>query len=82
MLCRHCHCASFDDKTYASVLVSSGKLMPEIQSLETRIIPCVTAVCPTCDRVSVLSDGTTESVLCTLFMWQRLKEWIDCPDAH
>jgi hypothetical protein len=25
----------------------------------------------------VLSDGSTESLLCTLYMWQRLREWID-----
>ena len=48
-----------------------------VESLEERIIPCVTAVCPECDRVSLISDGSTESMLCSIYMWQRLREWID-----
>jgi hypothetical protein len=48
-----------------------------VESLEERIIPCVTAVCPACDRVSLISDGSTESMLCSIYMWQRLREWID-----
>jgi hypothetical protein len=48
-----------------------------VESLEERIIPCVTAVCPDCDRVSLISDGSTESMLCSIYMWQRLREWID-----
>ncbi len=40
-------------------------------------MPCVTAVCPKCEHVSVLSDGTMESLLGTVYMWQRLREWID-----
>ena len=79
-VCRHCAKTIFNDKTYASVLVATSTLMADISSLETRVIPCVTAVCPTCDRVSVISDGTTESVLCTIFMWRQLKPWIDQVD--
>ena len=48
-----------------------------VESLEERIIPCVTAVCPACDRVSLISDGSTESMLGSIYMWQRLREWID-----
>ena len=48
-----------------------------VESIEERIIPCVTAVCPECDRVSLISDGSTESMLCTIFMWRSLREWID-----
>jgi hypothetical protein len=48
-----------------------------VEALEERIIPCVTAVCPECDRVSLISDGSTESMLGSIYMWQRLREWID-----
>jgi len=76
-LCRHCSDVKFDHRSYAAVLVSGGELHTTIDALEQRIVPCVTAVCPKCEHVSVLSDGTTESLLCTLYMWQRLREWID-----
>lgn len=76
--CRHCASFSFDDRvTYASVLVAGNSLLATVQSLEQRIIPCVTAVCPECDQVSLISDGSTESMICSIFMWQRLREWID-----
>ena len=76
--CRHCAGFSLDDRiTYSSVLVAGMMLRRTIESIEERIIPCVTAVCPTCDRVSLISDGSTESMLCSIFMWQRLREWID-----
>jgi hypothetical protein len=59
------------------VLVAGAALRETVESIEERIIPCVTAVCPECDRVSIISDGSTESILCSIFMWQRLREWID-----
>jgi hypothetical protein len=78
-LCRHCSDLKFNKGSYASVLVTGGAdaLHTTIADLESRIVPCVTAVCPKCEHVSVLSDGSTESLLCTLYMWQRLREWID-----
>ncbi len=76
--CRHCAKFSLEDGcTYASVLVAGNVLLATVESLEKRIIPCVTAVCPDCDRVSIISDGSTESMISSIFMWQRLKEWID-----
>lgn len=76
-LCRHCSSVKFNQDSYAAVLVTSGALQNTITDLEQRIVPCVTAVCPKCEHVSVLSDGSTESLLCTLYMWQQLREWID-----
>lgn len=78
-VCRHCASPAFNPCSYASVLVTGGakELHAVITELETRIVPCVTAVCPKCEQVSILSDGSTESLLCTIFMWQQLKEWID-----
>lgn len=77
-LCRHCSDVKFDQTSYAAVLVTGKEeLHATIDTLEQRIVPCVTAVCPKCEHVSVLSDGSTESLLCTLYMWQRLREWID-----
>jgi hypothetical protein len=78
-VCRHCASPAFDARSYASVLVAGGakELQSIITDLESRIVPCVTAVCPECQRVSVLSDGSTESLLCTIFMWRQLREWID-----
>jgi hypothetical protein len=81
LLPRRCrHCAGFslaEKKTYASVLVAGDVLLETVELLERRIIPCVTAVCPNCDRVSLISDGSVDSMLCSIFMWQRLREWID-----
>jgi hypothetical protein len=76
--CRHCAGFSLEDRiTYSSVLVAGSALKRMVESIEERIIPCVTAVCPNCDRVSLISDGSTESMLCSIFMWQRLGKWID-----
>ena len=78
-VCRHCTRSRFQNKTYASVLVTGGTdgLATALSDLESRIVPCVSAVCPSCEKISVLSNGTTESLLCTVYMWQRLKDWID-----
>lgn len=78
-LCRHCTSLKFDQTSYASVLVTgdSEGLQKTVSELESRIIPCVTAICPKCEHVSVLSNGTHESLLCTVYMWQRLRGWID-----
>jgi hypothetical protein len=78
-LCRHCTALRFDQTSYASVLVTGGTdgVQNTLADLESRIVPCVTAVCPKCEHVSVLSDGTMESLLGTVYMWQRLREWID-----
>ena len=77
--CRHCASLTFNPKSYASVLVTGGTdgLPATIADLESRIVPCVTAVCPRCENVSVLSDGSTESLLGTVYLWQRMREWID-----
>jgi hypothetical protein len=79
--CRHCAGTTLEDcaATYSSVLITGGEraMKTMVESLEERIIPCVTAVCPACDRVSLISDGSTESMLCSIYMWQRLREWID-----
>ena len=78
-VCHHCASSSFNPSSYASVLVTGGidGLPKLIRDLESRIVPCVSAVCPKCQKVSVLSDGSTESVLGTIFMWQKTREWID-----
>lgn len=74
MCCRHCTGVSFDHGSYASVLVGLQRAIVEV---EARIIPCVTAVCPGCNRVSLISDGTLESGVRTVAMWRRLAEWVD-----
>jgi hypothetical protein len=74
MCCRHCTGISFDRGSYASVLVG---LQRAIVEAEARVIPCVTAVCPGCNRVSLISDGTLESGVRTVAMWRRLAEWVD-----
>lgn len=78
-VCRHCESIRFDPKTYASVLVAGGDdgLRRTLEEVEARIVPCVTAVCPKCERVSVLSDGSTRSVLGTIRTWRMFREWID-----
>ena len=78
--CRHCAGLSLETCTTYSTIIITGSdhtMKTMVESLEERIIPCVTAVCPACDRVSLISDGSTESMLCSIYMWQRLREWID-----
>lgn len=75
--CRHCARLALGPETYASTLVGGGSLLKTVESIENRIIPCVTAVCPVCGRVTVLSNGTTASCVRTVAMWRRLAEWVD-----
>ena len=67
------------DDTYASVLVADGptRLPDLLGRLEQRIIPCTTAVCSHCNQISALSTGSIDSLLRTVVMWRRLKDWID-----
>ena len=78
-VCRHCSNVHFDAQTYAAVLVTGGDegLRRTLEDVESRIVPCVTAICPRCERVSILSDGTTRSMLGTLRTWTLFREWID-----
>jgi hypothetical protein len=75
--CRHCAGISLGATSYASTLVGNGSLLTTVESIEARIIPCVTAVCPACGRVSLLSNGTPASCVRTVAMWRRLAEWVD-----
>jgi hypothetical protein len=77
-VCRHCDPFPLPT-TYASMLIDKGEagLRETMDALEQRLIPCVTAVCPKCDQVSIVSTGSVDSVLRTVVMWRCLKEWID-----
>ena len=78
MRCRHCASLFLGQESYASTLVGEpGGFLCTAKSIEERIIPCVTAVCPDCGRVSLLSDGTMESCVRTVAMWRRVAEWVD-----
>ena len=75
--CRHCHPFAMVE-TYASRLMTDGKtLVDMVATLEERIIPCATAMCPKCEHVSILSAGDVGSVVNTIIMWKRLAQWID-----
>ena len=78
VVCRHCTKAQFKS-SYASVLVLDGhdNVMKTVTELESRQIPCVSAICPKCERISVLSDGSIDSLLRTVYMWTKTREWID-----
>ena len=79
--CRHCHPFEMG-ATYASWLLMDGQQLKDVvESLESRIIPCTTAMCPQCNQVSILSAGNAASVVRTVFMWKRLATWIDDADA-
>ena len=75
--CRHCAGIDPDETSYASVLVGNGGMRVMVESIEARIIPCVTAVCSECGRVSLLSNGTPASCVRTVAMWRRMAEWLD-----
>jgi hypothetical protein len=72
-----CRLSLVDESSYASVLVCNGGLHQTVISIESRIIPCVTAICPKCGSVSLLSDGTAESCVRTVALWKRMAEWLD-----
>ena len=75
-LCRHCHPFELKD-SYASRVLAPESLQALVESLEERIIPCATAVCPACDRVTILSEGDERSVVQTLVTWKLLARWVD-----
>lgn len=76
-ICRHCTPFALGD-TYASQILTQGvPLLQFVETMELRIIPCATAVCPQCGKVTVLSGGTTPSVVNTIVMWKHLRPWID-----
>ena len=77
-VCRHCSKAEFAT-SYASVLLLDGSdnVTKTVSELESRQIPCVSAVCPNCERISVLSDGGIDSLLRTVYLWTKMREWID-----
>jgi hypothetical protein len=60
--------------TYASLLLldNSDNVMETIAKLESRQIPCVLAICAKCERISVLSDGSIDLLLRT--MWLKTHE--------
>jgi hypothetical protein len=76
-ICRHCVPFTLAD-TYASRLLTHGTPLGEfVDNLEHRIIPCATALCPECGNVTIISKGTTPSVINTIVMWHHLRRWID-----
>lgn len=76
--CRHCKGFSFASPSYASVLTFDGQSPSTIlPSLESRCIPCVSAICPVCDRISIITDGSMESFVRTVHLWKHFGEWID-----
>ena len=73
MSCRHC---SVIRNTYASVVVCDGSntvhYMERIEELG--IIPCVTAVCGACNKISVIAyDGSCAHALGT---WKQYGKFI------
>ena len=76
-ICRYCSPFSLQD-TYASQILTQGVSLQEfVETMEHTIIPCATAVCPQCGKVSLLSAGNTPSVVNTIVMWKHLRRWID-----
>lgn len=72
--CRHCVSASFEP-SYASVaLLGTRDLRDSVELLESRgIVPCVSAVCGKCGRLSVLVRGDERAPFVhSLAMWERL----------
>lgn len=66
--------------TYASVLLlgSAVELVSAVEELEAQIRPGVTAVCPKCDRVSLVAeDGSAGSVVHALLVWKCFGPFLD-----
>jgi hypothetical protein len=78
MACRHCSsCAA--RATYASVIVcGSNDVHQTIEFVENKgIVPCVTAICGGCGRVSlILHEGSKDPFAHSLAMWERYGKFI------
>lgn len=75
MSCRHCCCVPLR-RTYASVaLLGTEELSCAVERLESRgIVPCVTAFCGECNRLSaIVYDG---DYVHGLALWERLGKYL------
>ncbi len=84
--CRHCTKEVDMSATYASVvfLGRDTPLVSPVVDLEAQIRPGITAMCPKCDRVSIVcEDGGSDSCLHVLWLWRCFGPFLDsvanCP---
>ena len=79
--CRHCAAIDLDAKmSYAAriLLAPDQTLRSMVEKLEAEIRPGVTAVCPECDRVSIITqDGSAGAFAHTLGLWRVFGPFLD-----
>ena len=77
--CRHCARVDVDavppSAALALVLEANKDLRSAVEELEAEgVLPCLTAVCPVCKRVSILvEDGGYAHVLA---LWKRVRPFL------
>lgn len=77
MRCRHCHPQPFTE-SYASVaLLGTESLEHAVERLEGRgIVPCLTAVCGACNKLSAILYDVEEPYLHTLVLYEHLGHYL------
>ncbi len=77
MSCRHCQPRPFT-KSYASVaLLGQESLEHAITDLENRgIVPCVTAICGKCNKLSTIMYDVEEPHLHSLVIYKILGKYL------
>ena len=76
--CRHCHPREFQTSYASTVLLGNEDLKSAIETLENRgIVPCVTAVCGKCGKLSVVMyQGSADPYVHSLAMWNCLGRFL------
>ena len=71
--CRHCVPIEFR-RSYASVaLLGDGDLQASVENVEAQgIVPSVTAVCPGCNRITVILCENGAPYVHVVGVWRRL----------
>ena len=71
--CRHCSAFAFT-RSYASVaLLGEEDLQTSVEQVESQgIVPSVTAVCPRCNRVTVILCENEAPYVHVVGVWRRL----------
>lgn len=73
MSCRHCDPLDFR-RSYASVaLLGRRDLREAVENVEARgIVPCITAVCPRCGKLSLIVHDARAPYVHALAVWDRV----------
>lgn len=79
--CRHCtrSPAEMEEPSAASVLILGEKsILSAVEELEAEgVLPCLTAVCPNCQRISILTEEGHGACAHVLGLWARMRPFLE-----